>query len=264
LNASNHKNRILSELGVQENTLSPQEKAFLDEQGYLILGQILSPQQLEAIQTRLQEILETEGEKAGAELLDSKYIRHPKEEGADRLADLVNKDPLFDIFYTHPRVLAGVAHVLGPAIKLSSLNYRSALPGYGLQKLHADWHEAVAPSDYKVCNTIWLLDDFMATNGATRLVPGTHKQGLLPQDVLEDPLATHPDEIILEAPAGTVAIFNSHTWHGGTVNRSDKPRRAIHAYFCRRDQPQQVDQKRYIRSETLARISKATRILLDV
>ena len=257
-------NQLLNQLGVREDTLTPAEKAFLDEQGYLILGEILTPPQLDAIRARLQEILATEGEKAGAELLDSKYIRHPKEEGADRLADLVNKDPLFDIFYTHPRVLAGIAHVLGPDIKLSSLNYRSALPGYGLQKLHADWHEAVAPGNYKVCNSIWLLDDFSAANGATRMVPGTHQQGLLPQDDLADPWATHPDEILLEAPAGTVAIVNSHTWHGGTINRSNKPRRAIHAYFCRRDQPQQVDQKRYIRTETLGRINEAARMLLDV
>jgi len=261
---SNDMNQVLNQLGVHEDTLTPQEKAFLDEHGYLILGQVLTSQQLEAIRNRLQELLETEGEKAGAELLDSKYIRHPKEEGADRLADLVNKDPRFDIFYTHPRVLAGVVHVLGQEIKLSSLNYRAALPGYGLQKLHADWHEAVAPGDYKVCNSIWLLDDFSAANGATRMVPGTHKQGLLPQDDLKDPFATHPDEIILEAPAGTVAIFNSHTWHGGTINHSDKPRRAVHSYFCQRDQPQQVDQKRYIRAETLGRISEGARILLDV
>ena len=257
-------NQVLQQLGVQEDTLTPEEKGFLDKHGYLILGQILSHSQLHSIRTRLQELLESEGEKAGAELMDSKYIRHPKEEGADRLADLVNKDPLFDIFYTHPRVLAGIAQVLGPEIKLSSLNYRAALPGYGLQKLHADWHETVAPGEYKVCNSIWLLDDFSAANGATRLVPGTHRKGQLPQDVLEDPAAAHPEEIILEAPAGTVAIFNSHIWHGGTSNRTDKPRRAVHAYFCQRTQPQQVDQRRYIRPETLARISKEARALLDV
>jgi len=255
---------MLQNMGVTENMLSQQEKAFLDENGYLVLGQILTSPQLEAIRNSLQKLLEKEGKNAGAELMDSKYIRHPKEEGADRLADLVNKDPLFDIFYTHPRVLAGVAHVLGNKIKLSSLNYRAALPGYGLQKLHADWHETVAPGDYKVCNSIWLLDDFSAENGATRLVPGTHKNGMLPQDALEDPFASHPDEIILDAPAGTVVIFNSHTWHGGTINRPEKPRRAVHSHFCEHSQPQQIDQKRYIRPETLERISGAARKLLDV
>ncbi len=257
-------NKMLQVLGVEENTLTNEEKSFLDEQGYLVLGQLLNAEQVKAICNRLQTLLNEEGEHAGSELFDSKYIRHPKEEGADRLADLVNKDPLFDIFYTHPRVLAGVAHVLGTDIKLSSLNYRAALPGYGLQKLHADWHETVSPGEYKVCNSIWLLDDFSAANGATRLVPGTHKNGQLPQDVLADPMATHPEEIIVEAPAGTVVIFNSHTWHGGTVNHTEKPRRAVHSYFCRRDQPQQIDQKRYVRAETIARLSPAARMLLDI
>jgi len=257
-------NDILTKLGVTEDLLTKEEKIFLDENGYVSLGKVLNDEQVAAINKRIHEMMEEEGENAGFELMDSEYIRHPKEKGADRLADLVNKDPIFDIFYIHPRVLAGVAHVLGEEFKLSSLNYRAAKPGYGLQKLHADWHEPVSQGDYKVCNTIWLLDDFSAENGATRLVPGTHKDGKLPQDVLEDQMATHPDEIILEAPAGTVVIFNSHTWHGGTTNRSNSDRRAIHSYFCRRDQPQQIDQARYIREETLSRISPAAREILAV
>ena len=255
---------LLQPFGVQPDTLTPDEKHFLDENGYLSLGPILSPIELEAVRNKIQDLLDQEGENAGSELLDSPYIRHPKENGADRLADLVNKDPVFDIFYTHPRVLAGVAHVVGPNLKLSSLNYRAALPGAGLQKLHADWHEAVAPGDYKVCNSIWLLDDFTPENGATRLVAGTHKQGKLPQDELEDPWATHPKQQLIEAPAGTVVIFNSHTWHGGTVNQTDQPRRSIHSYFCRRDQPQQVDQLRYIRPETRSRLSSAALEILAV
>ena len=254
----------LNQLGVNPDTLTAEEKDFLDENGYLSLGKLLSDNQLEKIRHTIQYLLDKEGERAGFELAESKYIRHPKEEGAERLADLVNKDPAFEIFFTHPRVLAGVAHVLGPEIKLSSLNYRGALPGYGQQKLHVDWHETVSPGDFKVCNSIWLLDDFSAANGATRLVAGTHKNGKLPQDELADPLATHPDEIVLEEPAGTVVIFNSHTWHGGTINRTDKVRRAVHSYFCRRDQPQQIDQSRYILPETRARLSEAALEVLAV
>ena len=244
----------LTQLGVSAGLLSPGEKNFLDQNGYLNLGKILSDEQLHAIRTRIQELLEREGENAGSELMDSPYIRHPKESGADRLADLVNKGAEFDIFYTHPKVLAAISHVLGADIKLSSLNYRAAKPGAGLQKLHVDWHEAVAPGDYKVCNSIWLLDDFYPENGATRVVPGSHHQAKLPQDVLDDPLAAHPKEVIIEAPAGSVVIFNSHVWHGGTTNQTSSARRAIHSYFCRRDQPQQVDQKRYVQKETLERL----------
>lgn len=255
---------MLSQLGVDEHTLAERERDFLDVNGYLNLGSLLSGSQLEAIRTRIAGLLEEEGDKAGAELIDSPYIRHPKEEGADRLADLVNKDPLFDVFYTHPRVLAGIAHVLGPQIKLSSLNYRSARPGMGGQKLHVDWHEAVPANEFTVCNSIWLLDDFSRQNGATRIVPGTHRSGLMPQDELADPWSAHAEEVLIEAPAGTVFIFNSHAWHGGTRNTSGAPRRAIHSYFCRADQPQQVDQRRYIRPQTLERLSSAAIQILGV
>jgi ectoine hydroxylase-related dioxygenase (phytanoyl-CoA dioxygenase family) len=247
----------LSQLQVSENTLTKNVKEFLDHNGYLNLGQLLSNNDVEKVNSKIAALMENEGEKAGSELLDSPYIRHPKEAGADRLADLVNKGEVFDIFYTHPRVLAAMAHVLGRSFKLSSLNYRAAKPGMGLQKLHVDWHEAVVPGQYTVCNSIWLLDDFSQENGATRIVPGSHHTGLLPQNVLHDPEMPHPDEVIIEAPVGSVFIFNSHAWHGGTTNRTEKNRRSIHSYFCRSDQPQQVDQSRYIKQETLDRLSPA-------
>lgn len=245
-------------------TLNPEEKDFLDQNGYLNLGKLLLDNQLYAIRKKTQELLETEGEEAGKELMDSPYIRHPKESGADRLSDLVNKGPEFDVFYTHPKVLAAISYVLGKNIKLSSLNFRAAKPGAGLQKLHVDWHESVSPGDYKVCNSIWLLDDFRVENGATRVVPGTHLRTLLPQDTLDDPMASHPNEVIIEAPAGSVIIFNSHTWHGGTTNHTSNSRRAIHSYFCRGDQPQQIDQKRYIKQETLDRLSTGAAKILGL
>ena len=128
----------LYDLDVRPDTLTPAEMEFLDEKGYLNLGQLLSNAQVKTINDKISELMNAEGDRAGSELLDSPYIRHPKEAGADRLADLVNKGEVFDIFYTHPRVLAAIAHVLGPSIKLSSLNYRAAKPGMGLQKLHVD------------------------------------------------------------------------------------------------------------------------------
>lgn len=244
--------------------LSATEKEKLDNDGYVNLGQLLSDDQVNTVNNRLIEIQMQEGENAGSELFDSKYIRHPKEEGADRLADLVNKGAVFDIFYTHPKVLAAIGHVLGSSHKLSSLNYRAALPGKGSQNLHVDWKDGVPNGSYKVCNSIWLLDDFTPDNGATRIVPGTHKQSALPQDLVDDLSQPHPDEVVITGRAGSVFIFNSHVWHGGTTNRTEKPRRSIHSYFCTSDQAQQIDQSRYITSETRKRIGKSGCAVLDV
>ena len=81
---------------------------------------------------------------------------------------------------------------------------------------------------------------------------------------MADTQATHPDEQLLIAPAGTVAIFNSHTWHGGTLNRTDKPRRGIHSYWTRRAHRQQLCQRDYLSAETRASLSAPIRYLLGV
>lgn len=254
----------LQAFGVSDDCLTDDQRTQLDEQGFLVLGQLLSDQELAAIREQTDALTISEGESAGSELFTSPHIRHPKESGALRLADLVNKGAVFDRFYTHPQVLAGVQRVIQDDFRLSSLNYRSALPGNGAQKLHVDWRTAVAPNAFRVCNSIWLLDDFSAANGATRFVPGSHLSGKLPEELMTNPEDPHPHEQLLEAPAGTVAIFNAHLWHGGTLNQSPHPRRAIHAYFCRHDEPQQLDQKRYLRPQTAERLSAATLKILGV
>ena len=252
-------------LGVREETLSAGEKRSLDEDGFLPLPGILTPAQVQALRNRLQELEDEEGEHAGKEV--------HQEDGTDRLANLANKDPLFDQVWANPKVLAAMAHVLDGDLKLSSLNARAALPGHGLQALHCDGSHSSANfapvlkegrRRYNVCNSIWLLSDFTPDNGATRLVPGSHLFGVDPGEGMEDPKAPHPDEILVQGEAGTVFVFNAFTWHGGTVNRSDSPRRALHCYYCRRGLTPQTDQRGLLRPETAARISEAQRVVLGV
>jgi ectoine hydroxylase-related dioxygenase (phytanoyl-CoA dioxygenase family) len=90
------------------------------------------------------------------------------------------------------------------------------------------------------------------------LIPGR------PEDLLADPAAPHPDEIIAEVPAGSVVMINAHTWHGGTTNTSGARRRVLHAYYTAREHPQQQDQRRWLTPETNAWLSPAQRWLLDV
>jgi hypothetical protein len=258
------ENDYLKQLGVTDTLLTKDELNSLDRDGYVSLGCLLDKQQLSEILSHIDGVLELEGQHAGSELYECKNIRHPSEPGVTRLADLVNKGKAFDPFYTHPKVLAATAHVLRNHFKLSSLNYRAALPGSGAQQLHVDWHEAVTPGNYQVCNSIWLLDDFTEDNGATRLVPSTHLSNKRPMEALEDPSASHPLEQLLLAPAGTVVVFNSHLWHGGTINNTNIQRRAIHSYYCHYDVAQQTDQSRYIRPETIERLDEAVLRLLSV
>ena len=248
--------QALHEIGVRDNTLSTEEKAQLDRDGYLPLRGVLNAAQIEALRTTQAALLADEGENAGKEV--------HQEAGTDRLSDLINKSDLYHVVLTTPRVLAGIAHVLGNDLKLSSLNSRSALPGQGLQGLHADWNGPVTPDAYQVCNSIWLLDDFTPENGATRVVAGSQRSSKMPSDEMKDPRDPHPSETTLLGKAGDVVIFNSHTWHGGTLNRTDQPRRALHGYFCRRRHAPQLDQQKYLRPETRAHLSAAALVVLGV
>lgn len=245
----------LASLGVTAESIDGSTRDRLDRDGYAPLPGVVSRAQLAAIGSRLAALLAVEGDKAGLEV--------HQEAGTDRLADLVNKDPVFDVCFTDPRLLACVSHVLGD-FKLSSLNFRAALPGRGSQALHAEGGPVTDPAQFQVCNSIWLVDNFTAGNGATRVVPGSHRSGKTPREVMADLHAAHPDELLLVAPAGTVVVFNSHLWHGGTLNRSSMPRRALHSYFTRRANGQQLDQKKYVRPGTLARLTPAARFILDV
>ena len=186
--------QALREFGARDDTLSSEEKDFLDVNGYLPLENILTQEQIAKMIHRLDELAALEGEDAGKEL--------HQEGGTIRVSNLVNKGPMFEIGFSHPRVLAAIRHVIGPRFKLSSLDCRMALPGQGHQGFHADWRSGVEPGDYYVCNSMWLLDDFTVENGATRVVPGSHRSGKHPKDALKDAAQKHPAGNSINSPVG--------------------------------------------------------------
>src|SRR5215210_7549485 len=232
-----------------------EEQRQLDDEGYVVLHGCMPPDLLHALRTRILELFDQEGDGAGSEF--------KTEENAHRLANLVNKGEVFRRAIVLPEVIARVRHVLGDDCKLSSLNARSADPDTDVgQPLHVDMGAIPDAAGYWVCNTVWMLDDFTPQNGATRMIPGSHRWGTRPQDVLDDPLAPHPDEVLLTGRAGSIAVMNAHLWHGGTANRTATPRLALHAFYCRADKPQQQYQKQLLRPEVQAALAPDVRRIL--
>ena len=235
--------------------MSEDHKRQLDEKGYVVLESAMDDDLLRRLRLRILELFEQEGERAGQEFRTEEHAR--------RLANLVDKGEVFREAIARPDVLELVRHVLGGDCKLSSLNARSADPHTDVgQPLHVDMGAIPDDKGYWVCNTVWLLDDFRRDNGPTRMIPGSHNWGTKPQDVLDDPMAAHPQEVWLIAPAGSIAVMNAHMWHGGTANHSPLPRLAMHAFYCRRDKPQQQYQKQLLRPEVQAALTPELRSLL--
>lgn len=231
------------------------EKKNLDEQGYVVLERFMREDFLDELRRRVEELFVEEGDLAGSEFKQEPESR--------RLANLVDKGEIFQRAITMPEILERVGHVVGPEFKLSSLNVRSANPRSDrAQPLHCDVGAIADEKGYWVCNTVWMLDDFTLENGATRAVPGSHRWRKLPQQVLADPSATHPDEVLVTGAAGSVVVMNAHMWHGGTANRSVGHRRAMHGFYTRWDKPQQQYQKKLLRPDVQQRLSPELRHLL--
>ena len=210
---------------------------------------------LERMRARVEALFASEGENAGSEFRG--------EENARRLANLVDKGEVFREAIVRKEILELVASVLGDNFKLSSLNLRSANPESGsVQPLHVDMGLLPDATGYATCNCVWMLDDFTLENGALRVIPGSHRWGKKPQDVLSDLYAKHPQEVLVTGRAGTVVVMNAHAWHGGTANRTTRERRALHSFYVRHDIPQQQYQKKLLRPETQARLTPQLRWLL--
>ena len=217
----------LYELGVRDDTLSQAEKAHLDSEGYVLLPNILSAAQVAAICSAMDAVYVAEGTGQKDGPAESSYIQ--------------NKVSGLDICFTHPRVLAAICHVLDGCIKSFGVHGRPHPSGGEQQALHVDYNGPAAHAGrYAVCNSLWMLTEFTPENGATRVIPGTHRSGQTPEEALEDPAADHPHQKLLLGAVGTVAVFNSHVWHGTTCNRSASSRLSLTSFFCRRDDPHMV------------------------
>ncbi len=232
--------------------LSAAQKRQLDDEGWLALPGLMSPQLLSTLRARVEELFEQEGAAAGSEF--------KMEPGARRLANLVNKGRVFEEVILTPEVLECMAQVLGERFKLSSLNVRSADPNSDSgQPLHADSGALADAEGFWVANSVWMLDDFTPENGATRFVPGSHRWGRVPAP---DFYQEHPEERLVIGEAGTVVVMNAHMWHGGTANRTAAPRRAMHVYYTRWGKPQQQYQKRLLSAKVQAGLNAAAREIL--
>lgn len=136
----------------------------------------------------------------------------------------------------HPLVLDDVVHgaaeaYLRPWSKTLLLHLTQAIelhPGQTTQTIHRDrlgWGGHLPREIEPQINTIWAITDFTAANGATRVVPGSHRwrEGRRPTE----------DEITQAVmPAGSVVIYVGSVLHGGGENRSDGTRLGLNIGYC--------------------------------
>ncbi|WP_433195332.1 phytanoyl-CoA dioxygenase family protein [Nocardia sp. CA-107356] len=190
--------------------------AALDRDGYVILDGLLDAAQCAALRTELLPLLGPNGRNA--------FEGHHTQ----RLYSVLGKTRMVDGLVDHPRVLALLDRLLLPGYLLSQLQIINIAPGENAQLLHPDdgFYPVPRPRKALSAATIWAIDEFTAENGATMLIPGSHRwpDGRTPQQ----------DDVRVPGvmPAGSCVFFLGTLWHGGGANHSARSRLAATAQYC--------------------------------
>jgi ectoine hydroxylase-related dioxygenase (phytanoyl-CoA dioxygenase family) len=183
--------------------------------GYAVVDGLLSPEEVAARRTELHQILAATPK--GRDDFEGRKTR--------RVYALFAKTRQFDGPATHPVILEGLDRVLGE-YQLSAPTGIEIGAGEVAQPLHPDdaLYPIPRPHAELVVNVMWPLDDFTQENGATRVVPGSHRW------IDERPDAT-TETVAIEMPAGAALIYLGSLWHGGGANGTDRARLGVVLHY---------------------------------
>ena len=193
----------------------------LDEDAGLIIDNFLSDQNLESIKNDLKPYLNVtrngQDEFTGFE--------------TKRVGALMARSKTCQDLALDPLINQMADSFLGPHCESYQLHFTSAIqigPGESSQILHRDrgvWGGYIPRKIETQFSTVWAINDFTKENGATQVVPGSHKWH---KD--REPL---PEEIAYaEMKAGSVFIYTGSVLHGGGTNITEQPRLGVFLHYA--------------------------------
>jgi len=191
------------------------DMAALDRDGYVVWENLLSADECQQI----REVVGPWLGPAGRNAFEGRRTQ--------RIYSVLSRTRMCDRLVDHPRVLAVLDRLLMPNYLLSALQAINIQPREAAQLPHHDdgFYPIPRPRAPLAAATIWAIDDFTADNGATVLIPGSHRWEARPPG---------PDDAALPVvmPAGSCVFFVGTLWHGGGANTTERARLAVTAQYC--------------------------------
>ncbi len=148
-----------------------------------------------------------------------------------RTGSLLARSRDFGLLAAHPTVLGALDRVLGDHATTYQLHLTQVIdigPDAPAQIVHRDqwaFDFFPFPAGFEVeCHTMWAMTDFTEENGATRVIPGSHR--------FEDKLRpTVAETVPAEMAKGSVLFYLGSLYHGGGANRSASARRGVNVGY---------------------------------
>lgn len=224
--------------------------AHLEAHGYAIVEDAIEPAFCDEI---IDEIRRLEAEGAPS-LKPNTFVGY----NTVRYFDLLNKGEVWRRVAAHPALLPVLRGVLGPDMLLSTMGTAVIEPGEPAQPLHRDdeLYGLAMPHRHLVCNTMWALTDFTEENGATRIVPDTHRLQASPEPGVD--YASIPARM----RKGGVCFVLGTAYHGGGANLSADRRWALTINYCAGVMRQQENLMLSVARETAATFSRELQDLI--
>lgn len=147
-----------------------------------------------------------------------------------RTGALIARSPRCRDVATHAGILAAASQFLSPYTRRIQLHLTQTIfigPGQGAQVLHRDreaWGRYLPEGLEPQFNTMWALSDFTTRNGATRIVPGSHRHPLVRE-------ADEKDICQAEMKKGSVLIYSGSVLHSGGENRTERTRAGLNITY---------------------------------
>ncbi|WP_024617008.1 phytanoyl-CoA dioxygenase family protein [Pseudomonas kilonensis] len=145
----------------------------------------------------------------------------PVPRGTDWRYSMLDDDSKIQAVCRLPQLLSVAGELIGEQFFLSQVEGREPLAGGGHQQLHRDL-SAQRPGDIAIA--LAFFDDYGPENGATRIVPGSHRPepGAPPFDFNDESRAVQ-----LSGSAGDILVFDVDLVHAGSLNVIGARRRSI-------------------------------------
>jgi len=181
---------------------------------------------------------------------------------SQRVFNLINKDTAFARLVEDPLLLSVVDEELGRDAVLLDVSVNAVGPHTASGAWHVDSPLSQVPEPLPnftlSMQTVWMLEDFHRENGATHVVRGSHLTLRRPptgRSRLED-------EVVLEGPAGSVAVWLSQTWHRHGENSTDATRLGVIVQYGRSWVKPFVDLRTPMTTEQAAALSPRARYMM--